>query len=119
MRTAATNEGQEIYPTCFQRVFQNSTEVLNVQDASSLLAHSPQEGVKSSILAAIAWHATSGTRVLSRTIPGPDGFVATRRGAGDPWLFQFGESPVPEPRPTADPAHLGHGHDQPVRVRGQ
>jgi RHS repeat-associated protein len=32
------------------------------------------------------------TPVLSRKIPGPDGFVATRRGADGPWVFAFGEA---------------------------
>jgi RHS repeat-associated protein len=29
---------------------------------------------------------------LVRRIPGPDGFLATRRGAGGPWVFAFGEA---------------------------
>jgi len=34
----------------------------------------------------------STTPVLSRKIPGPDGFLATRRGAGGPWVYAFGEA---------------------------
>ena len=30
--------------------------------------------------------------VLLRKIPGPDGFLATRHGAGGPWVFTFGEA---------------------------
>jgi RHS repeat-associated protein len=44
----------------------------------------------------IAWRdeeaGASPTSVLTRTIPGPDGFVATRHGAGGPWVFAFGEA---------------------------
>ncbi len=44
----------------------------------------------------IAWRdeaaGASTTSVLTRTIPGPDGFVATRHGAGGPWVFAFGEA---------------------------
>lgn len=44
----------------------------------------------------IAWRdvttGVSATSVLSRKIPGPHGFAATRRGAGGPWVFEFGES---------------------------
>ena len=29
---------------------------------------------------------------LTRKIPGPDGLVATRRGANGPWVFEFGEA---------------------------
>jgi RHS repeat-associated protein len=32
-----------------------------------------------------------GTPVLLRKVPGPDGFLATRHGAGGPWTFTFGE----------------------------
>ena len=41
----------------------------------------------------LAWRDVGGAqaRVLVRTIPGPDGFSATRRGAGGPWVFAFGE----------------------------
>jgi RHS repeat-associated protein len=34
----------------------------------------------------------SKTSVLTRAIPGPDGLVASRRGAGGPWVFTFGEA---------------------------
>ena len=41
------------------------------------------------------WHdETTGSLtvpVLLRKIPGPDGFLATRHGAGGPWVFSFGE----------------------------
>jgi RHS repeat-associated protein len=44
----------------------------------------------------IAWRdVTTGgstTSVLSRKIPGPHGFSATRRGAGGLWIFEFGEA---------------------------
>jgi RHS repeat-associated protein len=44
----------------------------------------------------IAWRdersGASTTSVLSRTIPGPDGFQATRHGAAGPWVFAFGEA---------------------------
>jgi RHS repeat-associated protein len=44
----------------------------------------------------IAWRdvmtGMSPTSVLTRKIPGPDGFVASRRGAGGPWVFEFGEA---------------------------
>lgn len=44
----------------------------------------------------IAWRdVTTGgatTSLLSRKIPGPHGFSATRRGAGGPWVFEFGEA---------------------------
>ena len=43
--TVDTNELQELYPTCFQRVFQDNTEVVSIRDAASLLASSPQFGV--------------------------------------------------------------------------
>jgi RHS repeat-associated protein len=43
----------------------------------------------------IAWRdetaGASSSSVLTRTIPGPDGFVATRHGAGGSWTFAFGE----------------------------
>src|SRR4029079_19662614 len=42
------------------------------------------------------WHdETTGSQsvpVLLRKIPGPDGFLATRHGAGGPWVFSFGEA---------------------------
>jgi len=42
------------------------------------------------------WHdETTGPQtdpVLLRKIPGPDGFLATRHGAGGPWVFTFGEA---------------------------
>lgn len=40
-----TDESNEIFPTFFGRTFQNSTEIVSVQDAASLLAGSPQHGV--------------------------------------------------------------------------
>ena len=44
----------------------------------------------------IAWRdetvGSSTTSVLNRTIPGPDGFQATRHGAGGPWVFAYGEA---------------------------
>ncbi|HMG24733.1 MAG TPA: hypothetical protein VK607_25525, partial [Kofleriaceae bacterium] len=45
--TSTTNEASEIFPTCFDRTFENNTEVVSVQDAASLLAGSTQFGVKS------------------------------------------------------------------------
>jgi RHS repeat-associated protein len=43
----------------------------------------------------LAWRdVTTGgtaTSILSRKVPSPDGSVATRRGAGGPWIFEFGE----------------------------
>jgi RHS repeat-associated protein len=51
-----TDESHEVFPTCMQRGFQNHTEIVNVRDASSLLAGSPQDGVvKSSASSAIGW----------------------------------------------------------------
>jgi hypothetical protein len=45
----ATNESQELYPTCIQRAFQDHTLVVSVRDAASLLSNSPQaEVIKSS-----------------------------------------------------------------------
>jgi RHS repeat-associated protein len=85
----------------------------------------------------IAWRAeeagASPTSVLTRTIPGPDGFVATRHGADGPWVFAFGEargnrfftdetgafvqdvdySPFGEPTSTgAQPGSSLYSHDQ-------
>ena len=45
--TSTSNEASEIFPTCFDRTFENNTEVVSVQDAASLLAGSTQFGVKS------------------------------------------------------------------------
>jgi RHS repeat-associated protein len=41
----------------------------------------------------IAWRSASGAQapILLRKIPGPDGFLATRHGAGGSWVFAFGE----------------------------
>jgi RHS repeat-associated protein len=51
---SATNESQELYPTCIQRVFQNHTQVVTARDAASFLTGSPQAGVmKSSYTTAI------------------------------------------------------------------
>jgi RHS repeat-associated protein len=36
-------------------------------------------------------HVEGGTPVLTRTIPGPEGFIATRHGPGGRWVFAFGE----------------------------
>jgi RHS repeat-associated protein len=50
----ATHEGEELYPTCIQRVFQSHTQVVSVRDAASFLASSPQSGVmKSSYTTAV------------------------------------------------------------------
>jgi RHS repeat-associated protein len=59
--TAVTNESLEIYPTCFQRAFQNGTEVVNVRDPSSLLAGSPQDGV------VMSSYSTAIGRLISRS----------------------------------------------------
>jgi len=51
--TRATDELNQVYPTCVQRSFQNNLEVVEVRDAASLLVKSPQDGVrKSSVLTA-------------------------------------------------------------------
>jgi RHS repeat-associated protein len=40
-----------------------------------------------------AWRdATTGSSILSRKVVGPDGSIATRRGAGGPWVFELGEA---------------------------
>ncbi|HEY6175717.1 MAG TPA: RHS repeat-associated core domain-containing protein, partial [Kofleriaceae bacterium] len=44
----ATDESQQLYPTCVQRDFESNTEVVTVRDASSYLAGSPQAGVAKS-----------------------------------------------------------------------
>lgn len=64
---AATDETNEIYPTCFSRVFRENTEVITVQDSSSLLGGSPQAGVKK-----VTASSAIG-RVLSRSTVGPSG----------------------------------------------
>jgi RHS repeat-associated protein len=42
----ATDEGPEVYPTCFQRNYEDHTEVFRARSADSLLAGSPQAGVE-------------------------------------------------------------------------
>jgi RHS repeat-associated protein len=42
--------------------------------------------------ALFTWRDEAGASVLSRQIPGPDGLIATRHGAGGPWVFEFGEA---------------------------
>lgn len=59
--TNVTDEAHEVYPTCFSRGYQNNTEVSSVQDASSLLAGSPQFGVLRSS------YATAVGRVIARS----------------------------------------------------
>ena len=44
--TEASDESHQIFPTCFRRSFENHAEVVKVKDASSLLSHSPQDGVE-------------------------------------------------------------------------
>jgi len=56
--TTATDEAHEIYPTHFQRTFQNNTEVVSVQDSASLLANSPQFGVMTSSYLTAGWAAS-------------------------------------------------------------
>jgi RHS repeat-associated protein len=58
--TTTTDEASELFPTCYQRTFQDHTEVITVQDPASLLAGSPQAGViKTS-------YATATGRVIAR-----------------------------------------------------
>lgn len=59
--TNSPDESSEIFPTCFTRAFQDHTEVVSVQDASSLLTGSPQSGVKRFS------YATATGRVLTRS----------------------------------------------------
>jgi RHS repeat-associated protein len=40
----------------------------------------------------LAWRDTTGGSLLSRKVPGPDGSIAARRGAGGRWVFEFGEA---------------------------
>ena len=44
--TEASDETNQVFPTCFRRTFENNTEVVKVKDAASLLSHSPQDGVE-------------------------------------------------------------------------
>ncbi len=44
--TMVTDENNEIYPTCFQTIFQNNTKLEISQDAASLLSTTPQWGVE-------------------------------------------------------------------------
>ena len=52
------------------------------------LRNAPQNAASSSVIAA---RPPGQQQLLVRTVPGPHGFVATRRGAGGPWVFEFGE----------------------------
>lgn len=62
----ATDESNELYPTCVQRTFQSNTAVVTLRDASSYLAGSPQQGVaNTSYLSATG-------RVITRSTWGND-----------------------------------------------
>src|SRR5678815_4323831 len=44
--TEASDETNQVFPTCFRRTFESNAEVIKVKDAASLLSHSPQDGVE-------------------------------------------------------------------------
>jgi RHS repeat-associated protein len=57
----ATNESNEVYPTCFRRSFHDNVEDFSVRDAASLLTGSPQAGVVK-----VGWVTATG-RLLGRS----------------------------------------------------
>lgn len=65
-QTSATNEAGEIYPTCYSTAYANNLRVVAVQDASGLLANSPQAGAHFSQYTAI------GRRVESDFVKFPE-----------------------------------------------
>jgi RHS repeat-associated protein len=62
-----TNEGDEIYPTCFRRRFHDNVEDFAVRDAASLLADSPQAGVLK-----VGWVTAIGRQLGRSTFQGSD-----------------------------------------------